>query len=126
MGRGGAAGRGGGVSGKRAEAGGGGGGSEGRGGMGAWRASVLMHPPFPRARAASWRAAVLVAPPGSEASSPGTHTRTDEVPSRLNSTAATGASFRRTCASLYGLNPGGREPGRRPRGIYPERPPTLR
>lgn len=54
---------------------------------------------------------------------PGTHTRTDGASSRLGSPAG---SFRRTCASLYGLFLHEREPVHDPGGICPERPPTLR
>lgn len=101
-------------------------GPTGRGGTGAWRASVLMHPPFPRARAVSPGTAVLVAPPGADSSPPDTHTRTSDPPSRLNAAAGITSRFRRSCASLYGLPRSRREPVQEPRGICPEHPPTLR
>lgn len=101
-------------------------GPTGCGGTGAWRASVLMHPPFPRARAVSPGTVVLVAPPGADSSSPDTHTRTSEPPSRLNAAAGITSWFRRACASLYGLPRPRREPVREARGICPEHPPTLR
>jgi hypothetical protein len=102
------------------------GGLGGRGGTGAWRASVLMRPPFPRARA------VARARPSSLPRPARTRCHRARIPVRANrhpgSMPGPGSSapFRRTCASLYGLPARAREPVRRARGICPERPPTLR
>lgn len=106
---------------------GGRGGTSGRGGIEARRASVLMHPPFPLARAV-----VLVR--GPSCACPGGPVRTRwsvqaRIPARRK--RHPGADRRpepslRACASLYGLLPSEREPVRDRRGICPEHPPTLR
>lgn len=73
----------GGVAGRGGTAGGGG--VVGRGGMGARRASVLMHPPFPHVRARSRTRAVVPSsgcPARRGLVRPGTHTRTGGASSR--------------------------------------------
>ncbi|BCM71314.1 hypothetical protein EASAB2608_06648 [Streptomyces sp. EAS-AB2608] len=89
------------------------GGVEGRGGIGACRASVLMHPPFPRARAASSYAGRPAARPRPVRRTLYARSFRARIPVRPDphpgSHGRPGA-FRRTCASLYGLSGTGTEP----------------
>ncbi|GGX94848.1 hypothetical protein GCM10010510_45210 [Streptomyces anandii JCM 4720] len=72
-------------------------------------------------------AAVLVAPPGADCSSPGTHTRTSELPSRLNDAAGIVPPFvARSVRVTLRVARAPEGTGPRGRGICPERPPTLR
>lgn len=83
---------------------GGGGGVAGRGGMEARRASVLMHPPFPRTGAGRR------SPCGAERGRPGHAYPRGRAAIRARTSARGGSSLRE--ASLYGLTPTEREPVR--------------
>ncbi|GGS97435.1 hypothetical protein GCM10010240_33470 [Streptomyces griseoviridis] len=88
----------------------------GRGGTEAGRASVLMHPPFPRARAVLVGGPSPAARPGADTPAPGTYPH-DRTAIPAPDTGPWPGRLRRACASLYGVTPYRGEPVRAPAAL---------